>query len=330
MRMEETGSLTFSISNNKVRMYDYGNTTFRGDIFDLVGLITNNNTLTKDGFVKICKHIIDNSAIGNIPAQTNTDRRKSDTIIKFEQRHWDSFGIRFWLVGIHTKLELLKEEGVYPVDTANVISHSISYYNYVKTDPCYAYFFDLIEKKSLIKLYFPLRDKTKVRFITNNKYNFEGINRLYKADNLVITKSYKDRIILRSYLPERYCVTNLSSESIRLSVEEITALRTVYKTIYLNTDYDPSGIVTAFYHYYKYKLIPIFIGNKVGGIPENTIKGLYHDLPSIQSLEVLYQKLSKFKDEFKGEYEYKDFYELAVIVSPNVLKDYINYKFKVL
>ena len=334
-RGEESGSLTFTADNGKVRMWDYGSAAYRGDIFDLVGMLTNNNSSTRDGFIAICKHIINDSPISNIPRTIPniSTYKKRDTIITFAARQWGSDDVRFWLIGVHTNTNLLTKEGVYPVLNSVVQSSRNAYYNYTKDDPSYAYFFDVIEKKNLIKLYFPNRSKKLIRFITNNNYNFEGISRLYKAPNLVITKGYKERVILRAYLPDSYCVTNFSSESNLLSINEVNALKMIYRNIYINMDYDSTGIITSFYHYLKFRFIPVFICNKSVSIKDSQMRGLYNNLGETlvknYTYEKLYKMIREFTNEFQGEYDEKDFYDLAVVSSPTKLKEYINYKFEV-
>ena len=339
MRMEETASLTFNYYQGKLRMHDYGSILYRGDIFDLVGIIINENSYNRNGFINICKHIINDSDTSNIGlTPTIKYAKKEKTLIEFTYRNFTDFDTRFWLVGIHMDLSLLAKENVYAVENATIYTHkngmyTASYYNHSSKDPCYAYFFDVIEKENLIKLYFPLRDKTRTRFITNSKYNFEGINRLYKTDYLVITKSYKDRLILRTYLPSNYCVTNFTSEAIRLPEEQGLAFKTTYKAIFINTDMDSQGICNAYWHYFKYKFIPIFIENKTPNIADSHVEGLlklmngkYHTY----TLDDIKQRLSFFIAEHSGEYRYKDFYDLANIISSNELRDYITTKFKIL
>lgn len=76
-------------------------------------------------------------------------------------------------------------------------------YKDTKNDPCYAYM--LGRNKSgvyLIKLYFPLRDRTKeLKFVTNCNV-LEGLPNLEREDYdyIIITKSSKDRLSLGSHL----------------------------------------------------------------------------------------------------------------------------------
>lgn len=331
LRMEENASLSFNYYDNKLRMYDYGSIAYRGDIFDLVGLLINENPNNGKSFINICKYIINGSDISGVASTLSTIKEKREnTIIKFTPRHWKEQDIKFWMIGVHTSLTLLTKENVYPVNEATIYSARASHYLYKASDPSYAYFFDLINNESLIKLYFPMRSKDKIRFITNNKYNFEGIGRLYKTDYLVITKSYKDRVLLRNYLPSNYCVTNFSSESVRLQTEQALALKTIYKAIFVNVDYDSQGICNSYWHYYKYKFIPIFISNSFAHFTPGHIEGLVKMMNNKDhhyNNENVYERLIIFKTRFAGETDSKDIYDLAKISPPSILKEYITNKF---
>lgn len=342
MRNEENASLTFTYYDNRLRMHDYGSNEYRGDIFDLVGLIVGESSGTRKGFINICKYIINNGNISNLVTHPSISKKDKDTIIKFNARNWNTKDLDFWMVGLHTNQELLRNQGVYCVNDATILTNNeFRYQYYNKTDdPCYAYFFDSINNKNLIKLYFSNRNKDK-KYITNNKYDFEGINSLYKTKYLVITKGYKERVILRNYLPNDYCVTNFSSESVLLTREQIAGLLTIYKKIFINVDYDYAGIINAFYHYFRYNpnysvndtIKPVFINNEIITIKDDSkITSLYNKLlltsPNLPK-EQLIQKLNMFINKYVGEYEEKDFFDLAKVISPNVMKEYIKYKFKI-
>lgn len=341
LRNEENASLTFTFYDNKLRMHDYGANEYRGDIFDLVGLIIGESSYNRQGFIKICKYIISNGNITNIVNVNPTHKKNRNIIISVIPKNFDTFDFDFWMVGLHTNLELLKREGVYSLLSANVFANDeeVYYYRYQPTNPSYAYFFDSVNNKNLIKLFFPKKNKKEGRYITNNKYDFEGINALYKSDYLVITKGYKERIILRNYLPNNYCITNFSSESVLLTREQLAGLLTIYKQIFINVDYDTTGIVNSFYHSYRAnlhnvkKVIPIFINKNIPKIiADNKTVHLYNELKQTSTtltLDTLIEKLSAFTIEHKGEYEEKDLFDLAKTISPKVMKEYIKYKFKI-
>lgn len=341
LRNEENASLTFTFYDNKLRMHDYGANEYRGDIFDLVGLLIGQSSNNRQGFINICKYIISNGNITTIAKVNPIAKKDREIIIKVTGKNFNTSDFDFWMVGLHTTPDLLNKEGIYSLLSAIVYSNNEELYNYhYKYDnPCYAYFFDSVNDKNLIKLYFPNRTKKEVRYITNNKYNFEGINALYKSDYLVITKGYKERVILRNYLPYNYCVTNFSSESVLLTRDQLAGLLTVYKKIFINVDYDTTGIVNAFYHCYRAnlhnvkKVIPIFINNSNQKIiADNKTVHLYNELKQTSTtltLDNLVEKVLTFANDNKGEYKEKDLFDLARVISPKVMKDYINYKFKI-
>ena len=342
-------SLRLSYFNNKLRMWDFGNSLFRGDIFDLVGIALQKDSNNPIEFVEICKHIINNEKIdikiiSKIPSSTLT-------IIDYLTKPFNRKDIDYWLQGgVTTKHLSLR--GVSPVKSiyVNKTGKPILYYTYSTNDPAYVYRDCVVDKTELVKIYRPFASK-KDKFITNNKYLFEGINELYSSDILIITKSRKDKLVLevllddgsivknldklvRSFnlpsyidypflsgfyqpsyaLHKRYCITNLTAESVFLGEKIVSLLRVKHKKIIINYDYDLTGIFNAFIYYKVYDITPLFIGRNatkiIDSLNDSLLKLLKNKL-NTYDINFKEKELTNFIIEHGGEYEEKDWFELA-------------------
>jgi hypothetical protein len=117
--------------------------------------------------------------------------------------------------------------------------------------PIYGYYFGKKDGIELWKIYFPKR--TKYRFLLNNSVT-QGLSQIegIKSDYIVITKSYKDVISLRSF--GVYAIAP-QSESVVMDEKIIEYLKRNFKTIIFNADWDRAG-----------KLFMINNRRKYGGI----------------------------------------------------------------
>lgn len=89
------------------------------------------------------------------------------------------------------------------------------------------------------KIYRPLASK-ELKWKNNIPIDaVEGINNLKQCKKGIVTKSRKDRIVLRKFLPEVCSVQNESM--VALNEETVTFLRGNCSEIYLNYDSDPPG-----------------------------------------------------------------------------------------
>jgi hypothetical protein len=233
----------------KIRMYDFGDSYYRGDCFDLVGKLLSTNSSDSVGFITICKDIINTMERGNsVNYRTLIPSIQKFTNIHVEPRLWNSFDINLWdSWGLHFN-EIRQD--VYPISKAYV-NHMLDY-KYNSSDPGYAWITDYKDNEPLYKLYYPNRGKKKgdlPRFKTNNKYYpLEGIHKMKAADILVITKSWKDRLLIKKIVTKLHSkytieVTNVSAEGIVISKEFITNLNTIYIKLVSNFDFDRAGLI---------------------------------------------------------------------------------------
>lgn len=154
-----------------------------------------------------------------------------------------------WWGKYNVNLELLKMFNVFSIQAVFLNGRL----NATSTEysPIYGYYFGKKNGVELWKIYFPKR--TKYRFLLNNSvvqglYQIDGI----KSDYIVITKSYKDVITLRSF--GIYAIAP-QSESVVMDEKTINYLKSNFKTIIFNADWDRAG-----------KLFMINNRKKYGGI----------------------------------------------------------------
>jgi hypothetical protein len=290
LRLDNNASVGFkwTLDNRsgdyKVKMYDFADSYWRGDVIDIVGKILHLNAMNNLEFIAICEHIIDH-VDSNYPIGYTIN-----TPVKVEAPGVTEFGIRvrdfnkrdtdYWAkCGLDINDLLLGR--VFAVEQYWILPSTTLCYRYSYTDPCYAYLLDNIGGILIWKLYFINRGKNgdkRARFITNNTYPLEAMNELKESMVLVITKSRGDTLVMRKLIDKQgqhaslsstgegeITVTNLTSEAIRLSKELVAGLRKNHEYIYLNTDFDPEGIRCAKYHLRKFGIQPLFLTNGKGG-----------------------------------------------------------------
>ena len=300
---DTNGSMGFAINKaGRLKVRDFGGFGFFGDIYDVVGFVLSfaydrkiepNN---KRDFYFILKHIaytfsdvIDNKVVDEdidpLIQQALKKGKASKAIIEIVPRSWNKNDKAIWNSwGIN--LNYLNTNFVIPVEQyyVNRNADSEPKYYYKDKDPCYAYM--LGQNRSgvyLIKLYFPLRDRSKdLKFITNCQV-LEGILNLEldDYDYILITKSSKDRLSIGNHLSShplygggdrklKIGVINLPSESYKLNVKEykylLSKLSYNGKIISLN-DFDATGRRCSKFMYDTYGIPYIFITRGEFGLP---------------------------------------------------------------
>lgn len=206
-------------NKGKLKFKDFAG-YFWGDCFDVVAYVMSiiykksYDVSDKKDFIKILRHITFtfkdifygqekdinlvneiNTAIGAIKHQKQ--------IIELVVRTWNEYDKEYWnKIGV--PLQFLNVNFIYPVEQYYInrkINPEPKYF-YNINDPCYGYCLGK-DRSGIynIKLYFPNREKSVTRFITNCNH-LEGIYNLDKTnyDIIVITKSTKDRLSLGATL----------------------------------------------------------------------------------------------------------------------------------
>lgn len=282
-------------NRGKLKFKDFAG-YFWGDCFDAVALVITELYKIKidisnpNDFIKVLQHItltfknifygkeIDKNLIYNINHTLNAIK-KDKIHIEIVIRDWNEHDNNYWNQ-FNIDLNYLNINFVYPIEQYYInrkVNPQPKYF-YNKEDPCYAYYLG-IDKNNIpnFKLYFPKREKTETRFITNCNH-LEGIFNLNKQyDIIVITKSSKDRLAIgcvMKHIESLYGGENLKSvgviniphETYKLRIEEykwlISKLKENGKLLSL-MDNDRTGKLEAIWLNNYFNIIPILIPKKL-------------------------------------------------------------------
>ena len=167
--------------------------------------------------------------------------------------------IDFWLsFGIEPNT--LDLGNVYPISNGWFLENGIlkpNYFHY-PNDPCYCYDFG----NGVYKLYMPFREKGK-KFLQTNTTVIQGHNILPDvANNLIITKSYKDVLALRKFAHEfdLYAVAPMA-ETVVITIDQYSDLYNRFDNRVTLFDFDRAGIRLARKYESLFKLQPLFFGS---------------------------------------------------------------------
>lgn len=266
LRYDPNPSVSFKWYGNKLIFRDFADYRYRGDVFEIVGLVLKKNCTNNKDFVDICSTIIEYAS--NIVSDSayitriynsqnkiiNNEFRTITTVNRkptfYDYRYYNQFGITNDLVDRFVKVvESFKIDGV-----------SNPYY-YTRHDPCYEYQVN----DGCIKLYFPFRNKhTTNRFITNNKCPLENIASLVDSNYKLIVKSQKDKMLLLRILRELRVndvgVYVIASETAKLTNDIVDVLRKTTKSqIYVMLDTDNTGLTSAIEYEKNYGFTALFL-----------------------------------------------------------------------
>lgn len=260
----------------RLKVRDFGGAGFFEDVYGTVAYVLSlicerkiepNN---KQDFYFILKHIaysfsnvIDGKEVDKTldKAISNAIKKgkRNRTVIEIVTRPWNNYDKSYWN-NLGVSLSYLNTNFVYPVEQYyldRTVNTDPKYY-YKAKDPCYAYLIGQDRKGvTLLKLYFPNRNKNKeLKFITNCN-NLEGLLNLElnDYDYILITKSSKDRLSIGNHLyehpsygggdvPLKIGIINLPSENYHLKDNEYYWLQNKLKPdgkIYSLLDFDRTG-----------------------------------------------------------------------------------------
>lgn len=280
-------------SKGKLKFKDFGNDGFWGDCFDVVAYVMSiiykksYDVSDKRDFIKILRHITftfkdifygqekDINLVNEINTAICAIKHQKQ-IIELVVRTWNEYDKEYWnKIGV--PLQFLNVNFIYPVEQYYInrkINPEPKYF-YNINDPCYGYCLGK-DRSGIynIKLYFPNREKSVTRFITNCNH-LEGIYNLDKSnyDIIVITKSTKDRLSLGATLMRlsslygelnKSCigVINVPHETYRLRQNEYDwlsgKLNKDGKIVSL-MDNDTTGKCEAIWLRNNYNIIPLLI-----------------------------------------------------------------------
>lgn len=279
-------------NRGKLKFRDFAG-FFWGDCFDAAALIINHiynlklDVSNKKDFIQVLRHITitfkdifqqkeqDPNLNENIK-KALANIKKEKPLIDLVTRQWNKKDVEYWSqFGIN--IQFLNVNFVYPIDQyyINIKINPEPKYYYSEEDPCYAYYLGK-DKNGInnIKLYFPKRNKSQNRFITNCNH-LEGILSLNSEnyDFIVITKSTKDRLSISNTIMNmksslygqsnvKIGVINIPHETYNLRQFEFDWLVSKLKdngVIVSLMDNDRTGKLEAIKLYKIYSIIPIII-----------------------------------------------------------------------
>lgn len=278
-------------NKGKLKFRDFAG-YFWGDCFDIVALIMGAiynkqyDISNREDFVKVLRHITftfkdifygqekDINLINEINTGIVAIKHKKPNI-ELVVRNWNEYDKEYWgKFGV--PLQYLNINFIYPVEQYYInrkINPEPKYF-YNANDPCYGYC--LGQDRSgvyNIKLYFPNRNKTVTRFITNCNH-LEGIYNLDKTDYdiIVITKSTKDRVSLGAAIlrinslyggvDKKVGVINIPHETYKLRQNEFDWLKGKLSDrgkIVSLMDNDSTGKHEAIWLRNNYQITPLLI-----------------------------------------------------------------------
>ena len=159
---------------------------------------------------------------------------KKNNLIQFKPQLWTPSDSKYWgQFGV--SLELLEHYNVY--SAKYVFLNKKLILRYSTYNPIYCYKFE----DNRVKVYRPLADKTKFKWMSN--INSDVIQGLYQlpanGENLIITKSLKDVMCLNVL---GFAAIAPQSETTYISDHIIDAITYRFKNIYILFDYDEAGI----------------------------------------------------------------------------------------
>ncbi|MBD5584373.1 MAG: hypothetical protein HDQ88_04775 [Clostridia bacterium] len=265
LRYDPNPSVGFRWYGDKLIMRDFADYKFRGDVFEIVGIVLKKNCNNNIDFTEICSAIIEHASDkmndtayifkvhnSNIKA-ANSDFKSISTELRdftfYDYRYFNQFGITNDLIDKFVKC----------VNRFTIDGITNPYY-YTRKDPCYQYQI----QTNAIKLYFPFRNKKMSnRFITNNKCPLEEIQTIAMTDYKLLIKSQKDKMLLYRILRELN-ITNvgvhvISSETAKLPNDIVQVLKdTTHNKIFVLFDTDTTGINSANEYKANYNFYPLF------------------------------------------------------------------------
>lgn len=284
-------------NKGKLKFRDFSG-YFWGDCFDLVAFVMSSiynkqyDISKKEDFIKVLRHIsftFKDVFYGqekdiNLINEINTGIVKlkhQKPNIELVVRQWNIDDEYYWKqFGID--LQYLNLNFIYPIDQYYInrkINPEPKYY-YNPKDPCYGYLLGQ-DKSGIynIKLYFPKRDKSITRFITNCNH-LEGIYNLEHNDYdiIIITKSTKDRLCLGCNIKKYFSLygggnvkkigfINIPHETYKLRQNEYDWLNSKINTngkIVSLMDNDRVGKIEAIWLKNNFNIIPLLIPKEYG------------------------------------------------------------------
>ncbi len=337
-------------SKGKLKVRDFGGVGIFMDIYDTVAYVLSLayerkiETNNKQDFYFVLKHIaytfsdiIDGKEVDlNLEPLIANALNKGKTkkqIIDLVTRSWNKYDKELW-ANWGVDLNYLNTHFVYPIDQYYInrtVDTNPKYY-YKTKDPCYAYVLGTNRQGvRLIKLYFPLRNRsTQLKFITNCNV-LEGLPNLEldNYDYILITKSSKDRLSIGNHICNNPLygggkklnigIINLPSENYELKQIEYDWLvkKLADNGMILSLlDFDKTGRKGAKYLEETYNIPYLFITRGEFGLPNFECKDFadLHDKFNKKEINNFIEDTKKYVElRFKNPKENSDAFEQGIL-----------------
>lgn len=231
---------SFVVFKNKgyYSFYDFG-TSQRGDVFEFVSLVINNNSY-RDVLIAIDSKLKLGIKEGkpvevNIKRVEYEDDVQEEKIIQIQAKRFSSLDLEYWKQYeiTHEDLKSSPSVVVYSIEKY-WLNKELRFINYGEL--CFAYHFTDIDK---FKIYRPYSETNK--WVSNvplsHMYGLENVKK--DCEEVIVAKSVKDYLTLKKIHP---CVCGTQNESITaLSDENIQLLKNNAKKVYIAFDSDEAG-----------------------------------------------------------------------------------------
>lgn len=232
-RQEKHGSFRIKFTNGKWKWNDYGKSKYSYDAIDFIRELF--GLSYQHALQKVYDEVVKgNTGFIKITKKPSVTQKIPPTVrIRRTLKNWE---YEFWELGEFTRKEL-ESYNVFSCVELWSNGHMIHYSK--QNDPYFLYLFDKDTK--CWKAYRPYAQDNQLKFWGNNVLDHvQGYDLLkYKDDILIITKSYKDVLVLMKL---GYEAIAPHSENMFLNPWDIDFLKTKYKHIYVFYDNDTTGV----------------------------------------------------------------------------------------
>ena len=299
-REDNDPSLSFKWYGNKLIVRDWGDSSYSGDVFKVVGFILNMNCFHNEQFVEICRRIYndyhnykDESTNELVVLAREKDIKILDckfrTLLKRDYDYFLAYGINKYSVN-----KFVKAVSRYSVNG------KLTGYRNSQKDPCYHYIINTHFKK----LYFPNRHKKSIypKFVTNNRLHIDDITEIQKCNNIILVKSIKDKMLLLQFL-----------ETLKINFENDIRIHTVSTEAGLIK----SNIIELLRKHSKYKIYSLFDGDATGIKSMQILKQAYN----IEPLYFSTNPNAKDPTDFYKEFGYSKTYSIFNQIVNNIINN---------
>lgn len=219
--ISKRGSLIFNDlkTGEKLNCFAFVAKLYNISYDDAISKVAEDFGLIKGSVIKYDKTVI-----------TNIDNEiKKETLIQFTKKSWEFEEIKYWKQYDISKSEIPKDE-VFSVKRLWVNG------NEIYLDSLTFAFVINLEDKTYVKIYSPFSKKMK--WLSNIPLHIPfGLNTLpYQSKHVIITKSFKDRLILKKFFTDVIATQNESESALNIDTQKILIDNYERRTIIWDAD----------------------------------------------------------------------------------------------